>query len=142
VDRELHGVEGRLVAVEEHEVARGEPVDLPGQLGADRPTRPGDQHPPAGQVPGDGVDVGVDLVPAQEVSGGEAPQLAHAHLAAEQLGDRREDQHLQVGCPRLLGHLADQRTAGRRDGDGQHRRPRLCHRGGEPLARADDGDAA
>ena len=50
VERELDGVQGRLVAVEHDQLAGVEPVDLAAQLGADRAAGAGDQHPPAGEV--------------------------------------------------------------------------------------------
>ena len=70
VDRQLHGVQRGLVAVEHDQLGRAEPVDLAAQLRADRAAGAGDQHPLAGEVAGDGVDVGVDLVAAEEVGRG------------------------------------------------------------------------
>lgn len=42
VDGQLHGVQRRLVAVQEHQLAGPELVDLTCELGADRSTRTGD----------------------------------------------------------------------------------------------------
>ena len=76
--RQLHGVQGGLVAVEHDQLGRAEPVDLAAQLGADRAAGAGDEHPLAGQVAGDGVDVGVELVAAEQVGEVEVADVADA----------------------------------------------------------------
>ena len=50
--------------------------DLAAQLGADRAAGAGDEHPLAGEVAGDGGEVGVDLVAAEEVGLGEWTDVA------------------------------------------------------------------
>ena len=84
--------------------------DLAAQLGADRAAGAGDQHPPAGEVAGDGGDVGVDLVAAEQVGGGEGPDVADADAGrrtARATGGQRHDP--QAGLVAELGELADER---------------------------------
>ena len=64
------------------------------------------------------VEVGVDLVAAEQVGLGERTDVADADRAAEQLADRREHHDLAAPAPRRqLGELADQLGAGAGDGD-------------------------
>jgi hypothetical protein len=60
VDRQLHGVQAALVAVELEERRGLEAGELAAQLAADRAARTGDEHAPAGDVARHrvGVDVG------------------------------------------------------------------------------------
>ncbi len=96
-DAQLDGVQGRLVTVEHEQPLWREAVDLPAQLRADGPTRPGDQHPLAGEVAGDRRQVGVDLVAAEEVGRGDVADVAGVDVAAEQVTDGREHLHRQAG---------------------------------------------
>ena len=88
LDRELHAVQSRLVAVDHHELGGLERRDLAAQLGADRPAGAGDHDALAVEVLGRGGNVGLDRVPAEEVGLGGRPEVADAHVAVEQLAER------------------------------------------------------
>ena len=94
-------MQGGLVAVDHDQRVGGEARDLVAQLAADRSAGAGDQHAAAGEVAGDGVDVGVDDVAPEQVGVGQRADVADADGSAEQLGERRqhEDVEVGVGCP-------------------------------------------
>ncbi len=114
---QLHGVQRRLVAVEHDQRARCEPVELAAQLGADRAAGAGDQHPLAGQVAGDGVDVGVDLAPAEQVGLGERPDVGQADRAVEQLARPAAAPRRRARPMACRDRLAEQLGVAAGDGD-------------------------
>ena len=67
-----------LVVVEEREARRLEVADLPRDLGADRPAGAGDQHALAPQELPHGGEVGLDLLPAEQVLDPQVAQVASA----------------------------------------------------------------
>ena len=81
VDRQLHLVERALVAVEHDQLGGREAVELPAQLAADAAAGAGDEDASAGEVVGDRVDVGVDLMAAEQVLLGEVADVADADRA-------------------------------------------------------------
>ena len=129
VDRELHGVQRRLVAVEHHQLGGLEAVDLAAQLGADRAAGAGHQHPTPGEIAGDRGDVGVELVATEHVGEVDVAEVADADVVVKQLGGSRQHLHGEA-CPhgrhpQPLDHL------GRGAGQGQyhcarHRVGRAC----------------
>ncbi len=76
VDRQLDGVQCRLVPVEQHQLTGAVLVDLSSQLRADRATGSGDEHDPVGQVAGDLADVRRDLVASEQVGDIDLPDVA------------------------------------------------------------------
>ena len=105
------------------------------------PAGAGDQHPLAGEVAGDGLEVDVDLVATQEVGGGDVADVAGVDLAAEQLADRRQDLGPQTGDAGQLAQLGDQLGAGAGHGDEQAVGPALLGRLDQPGAVAQHRDA-
>ena len=142
LDGELHGVEGGLVAVEQHEARRGEPVELAGELRADGATGAGDEHPLPGHVPGDRVDVGVDLVAAEEVGVGHRADVAGADLGAVELAGRREDHQPQAAVARQVRVDPDERRVGGGDGEQGDLGVVAGGHGRKVVAGAADGDVA
>ena len=72
--------------------------DLPAELGADRAAGAGDQHSLAGQVAGDRVDVGVDLVTAEQVGHVDVTDVRDADLSrAQQVVRARQHLDLEAG---------------------------------------------
>ena len=67
VQRQLHGVQPGLVAVQHDQLGRVEAGHLAAQLRADRAAGAGDQDPAAGQVSGDGLQIDADLPAAEQV---------------------------------------------------------------------------
>jgi hypothetical protein len=114
-------VQPALVAVEHHQGRRAEPADLAAQLGADRPTRPGDEHSLAGELVGDRPHVEVDRLAAQQVCDVEGTQVRCRRTAAEQLADRGEDEHLETRAARPGGQVSHRlgRRAGHGDDEGR-----------------------
>ena len=56
-----------LVAIQHVQLRRFEAGDLPAQLATDAATGAGDQHPPAGDVAGDGIGIDVGGIATQQV---------------------------------------------------------------------------
>ena len=123
VDRQLHGVQGRLVAVQHHQLGRPEPVDLAAELGADRATGPGDEDLAAGQVARDRVDVGVELVASEHVGEVDVAQVADADVVGEQLRRGREDLDRHLGLEGGEPDPVDGLGRGARDRDDDGVRP-------------------
>ena len=128
LDRELHRVEVRLVAVDHHEALGVERRDLAAQLRADRAAGAGDHHAPALDVLGHGDEVGLDRVPAEQVRLGRRPQVADVHVAVQQLVDRRCDADVQPREASRLAQLTDEGAVARRHRDDQRRRVRALRR--------------
>ena len=150
LDGELHGVQARDSSRSSITSSAGpKRCDLAAQLGADRAAGAGDEHPAAGEVVGDAGDVGVDLAAAEQVGGGEGPDVAEADAVVEQVASPAARP-----CTRRpaslaeLGQLADEGAVGGRDGDEQHlgvrvaRRPRRCRPGCRAPARRGCGGCA
>ena len=135
LERQLHGVQGGLVAIQHDQLGRCEAMDLPAQLAADRTTGAGDEHAPAGDIVGHGVHVGVDLVSPQEVHLGHRADVADPDGITEELVDRRQDPRAEPDGIGPARHLADQLAAGRGDGHDQHGGPVLVRDGLEVVAR-------
>ena len=89
---------------------RRERRELAAELRADRAAGAGDDDGAAADVVGDALEVGLDLVAAEEVGLGGLAEVADAHLAAEQLAHRRHDLHVEAGAAGLAGELTDERT--------------------------------
>ena len=117
VDRQLDRVEGRLVAVEHHQLGRFEAVDLAAQLRADRAAGSGHQDATAGEVVGDRLDVGVELVAAQHVGQVDVADVADADVLGEQLGRRRQHLDVEPGLHGRAPHPADGLRVGAGDRD-------------------------
>ena len=95
-----------------------EPRDLAAQLGADRAAGAGDEHPLAGEVAGDRVEVGVDLVAPEQVGDVDVADVGDRGAAGlEQLAGAREHLDVEPTRGRSAADLADRLRAGARDGD-------------------------
>jgi hypothetical protein len=101
VERQLQGVQGRLVAVEQHQLGGGVPMNLPAELRPDRAAGAGDQHALSGQVTRDGVQVGLDLRPAEQVGDPHVLTVGDPHPAGFRLAAGR---HGPEPGARTLGH--------------------------------------
>ena len=77
-------------------------MNLPAQLGADRAAGTGDEDPPVGEVTGDRLDVGIDLVPSQQVRELYVAQVAERDPRVHHLPQRRNHLHPDSGASRLL----------------------------------------
>jgi hypothetical protein len=89
-------VKQRLVAVEEQQAAGAVAGHLMGDLAADRPSRPSDEHGGASEVVADPLDVHGRGPPAQEVG-----QVEVAHVLEHpgaRVGGRSEHLHLRPGA--------------------------------------------
>ena len=75
-------------------------MDLPAQLGADRPARARDEHPSVGEIPGDRLDVGVNLVPAKQVGEFDIAQVTERDARLQHLPQRRHDLDTDFGSTR------------------------------------------
>ena len=141
MDRELQRVQGRLVAVEHHQLGGLVAVDLAAQLGADRAAGAGHEHLAALDVVGDRVDVGVELVAAQHVGEVDVAQVADADVVAQEL--RRGGQHLDPQVGRSSSHPQPLDDLRGRTGNREHDRARLEPLGGrgQLVGGADDGHA-
>ncbi len=117
LDRELHGVQRGLVALDHDQAGGGEPVQLAAELGADRAAGPGDEHPLAGDVARDRRHIGVVLVAAEQVGRRDGTDVGDLDAGAVELARRGQHQQLD-GC-RIgeLLDLADERRAGAGDGE-------------------------
>ncbi len=141
-DGHLNGVQGRFVPVDHDEGLGAEPVELAAEFGPDRSAGTGDEHPPTGDVVRDRLDVGVDLVTAEEVGLGEGPDVVGPHVSVDQLGDRRDDPDGDVRFEGSSGQLAQRLTRDRGRRDDEHLRPDLAGCGHDLIAVAQDGDSA
>ena len=90
-------VERALVAIEHHQLGRHEPVELAAQLAADAAACTRDEHPLAGEVVGDLVEVRLDLVAAEQVGLAQVADVADTDGLLEQLV--HGGQHLHVEPP-------------------------------------------
>ena len=96
-------VEVGLVVVEQHQRGGLELGDLAGDLGADPPAAPGDQHPAPGQQLPHRGEVDVDRVAPEEVLDVELAHVAQAGHAVHPRLRGAEHAHGHVG---LLGAVA------------------------------------
>ena len=133
VDRQLDRMEGGLVAVQHHQLGRTVPVDLAAQLRADRAARAGDQDPAPGQVAGDGADVGVELVAAEDVGEVDVTQVADPDVVGQQLaagGEHLDRRPRSLRLPPQPRHQLGGRAGDRDDHDlGTGRGHELARRG-------------
>ena len=90
VQVQLHRVQRRLVAVQQDQIGRVEPVQLTAQLGSDGTPGAGNQDPLALEVTGDRGDVGLHRRAAEQVADPRIPHPLDPLDPAEQLGDRRD----------------------------------------------------
>ena len=114
VDRQLHGVQPALVAVEHEQVGRLEPGELAAELAADRTAGTGDEHPSPGDVAGDGVGVDVGRAATEQVGLGHRADVGDADLA-EHLVHRRQHEQSQPGSAGDRVHFTDEVTVGARN---------------------------
>jgi hypothetical protein len=105
---ELHGVQGRLVPVEHHQLGRPEALELPAQLRADRAAGAGDEHPAAGQVAGDRVQVRLHLLPAQQVGDQGIADVPDGRRLVQQFAHRRQHLEVEPGTQADVAHRPQQ----------------------------------
>ena len=79
LDRQLGAVQTTLVTIEHEQLRRLETGQLTAQLTTDRTTRTGHQHPPAGDVAGNGVGVDVGRMATEQVRLVHRPDVALPH---------------------------------------------------------------
>ena len=131
-------VQGVLVVVEQHDLARAELRELADELGADRPSRARDEHGVARDV-ADRVHVEADEGSTQQVLDLHVPQPVDVHVAREDLGDRREDPAGDAGLRGELEHLAHPGPGGGRHRDQDLVHPLVGHDPREVVDRAEHG---
>jgi len=117
VDRQLHPVQRRLVAVEQHQLRRPEIVQLAGQLGADGTPSTGDQHHLAGNVVGDLAQVSVNGAASEQVGHVELTQRPQRDPAVDHLTHRRNHRQLKPSPLALLTDPMQQFGRSSRDGN-------------------------
>ena len=139
-ERQLHGVQRRLVAVEQDQAGGTEAVHLAGKLGADGAAGAGDQDASPHQVVGDVAQVGVDRVATQHVGDVDLADAAQVDPAADHLRDRGQGEERQAGLGDLVLQCADEVAGGGgdRQDDGLGVQPvrRVRQRGCGPRRRA------
>ena len=107
--------------IDEHELARGHPGDLPAQLGADRAAGTGDQDHLAGQIRPDALELHPHGLTPEDVLDADLaqlpgdPQLARAVL--EQLEHGRGRAHGDAALASGGHYASTNRAGGRGDGD-------------------------
>ncbi len=141
VEHELHGVQRRLVSVEEVELRRAVPRDLPAELGADRAAGAGDEDRAAGEVAGDVLDVDVDLVPAEQVGDVDVADVGDLHLAVHDLRQRRQHLDAHARGVGVLDDAAHRAGGGTRDRDDDGAGTGLGDRLDHLVAGTEHGDA-
>ena len=93
-----------------------ERVDLAGDLGTDRSASTGDEHPAAMDEVRDRGGVGLHNRTPEQVGFVDLADVAESHTATDKLGDRRQNEHVDVCRGTALGEVVDE--AGVRAGDG------------------------
>ena len=89
-------MQGRLIAVEQHEPRGPQRFHLSGELGPDGPAGAGDHDDLATHVVGDLGDVGLDLSPTEEVGDVELAERLELDPAGDHLPDGRHDDEAQA----------------------------------------------
>ena len=131
LDGQLQRVQRGLVAVEHDQLGRLEAVNLSTELGADRATGAGDEHPPAGEVARRRREIGADLPPSEKVLQGELANVRGLRRALDHLAQRRQHLHGQARLGREVGQLTMEGVRSRADRDeqgvGSEAFARRCH---------------
>ncbi len=99
----MDGVERELAHLHEEQLARVQGQHLAAQLAADRATRAGHQHRPAGDLLRQQQVVGRDRVAAEQVIDVEVPDVADRHPALGEVGDGGQGPHHHP----VLGHVGE-----------------------------------
>ena len=116
LDAGRHLVEVGLVVVDEDERAGPQVRHLAGDLGADRAARTRDEDAAALQQAAYRIEVGRDLLAAEEVFDPQVADVAHRDACVHEVGDAGQHPEREACDLRRVHRPAHDRVVGRRDG--------------------------